>query len=124
MINNKFGWNAYSVLEYFYLKQSIPIPPYLNRKIPEKVKKEALKPYPSGSCYLININEALLNAKNGNDLYVYLELASKRHLFDYLMRGVPYLHISLVPEYLLGWIDNNPLLEIENNKVYFKYEQE
>jgi hypothetical protein len=123
-INNKFGWNAYCVLEYFFLNQNLPIPPYLCRKIPYKVKKAATGKYIRGPCFLINPNEVLLNAKEPNDLYMYIELASKRNIFDYYIRGIKHLPLILVPEYLIEWVKINPMLEIKNENVYFKYEQE
>jgi len=123
-INDKFGWNAYSVLEYLFLARGIKPPPYLRSKIPENVKKEAKRPADPGPCFILNLDKALLEAKNPNDLYMYLELASRRNIFDYLIRGILYLPIVLVPEYLKEWIYVNPMLEIEKDNVYFKYEQE
>jgi len=123
-INNKFDWNAHSVLVYFYLKQNLQIPTFLVNKIPPKVLKETLVPYPRGDCFLINAEKALLAATDGYNLYMYLELASMRNVFDYSMRGIRYLPLVFVPEYLRGWLEANPMLKIENDKVYFKYEQE
>jgi sorbitol-specific phosphotransferase system component IIC len=123
-INNKFAWNAYDVLQYFFLKQGLEIPAYLNRKIPKKVVKAVQLPYPEGACFLIHPNQVLLGAKAPQDLFIYLELASMRSKFDYFVRGIRYLPLALVPEYLLGCIETNPLLKLENERVYFKYEQE
>jgi hypothetical protein len=123
-INDKFDWNAQSVLEYFFLKQKLKVPSYLHRKIPQKVIKAVLKPYPKGPCFLINPNEVLLGASAPNDLYIYLELASMRNIFDYCIRGIRYLPLVLVPEYLKNWVLISPLLEVKDDKVYFKYEQE
>ena len=55
---------------------------------------------------------------------MYLELASKRNIFDYSIRGVKHLPVVLAEEYQLEWIEINPLLSIEKNNIYFKYEQE
>jgi len=123
-INDKLDWNAMSVLEYFFLKQEIPLPYYLNRKIPRSVKEAAMRPYPSGTCYIKNIDEVLVGAQAPNELYMYLELASKRSVFDYRIRGLTYLPLPLVEEYQLQWVELNPLLKIEQNKVYFKYEEQ
>lgn len=123
-INNYFGWNALSVLQYFYLKQKIPKSPVLQlRRVSQKIKMEVVKEYPRGPCFLINPNEALLNASSPNDLYIYLELASKRNIFDYKMRGITYLPMYFVPEYLMGLVETNPMLEVKDDKLYFKYEQ-
>jgi len=123
-INNKLDWNAYSVLEYFFLKEEIKLPSYLNRKIPEKVIRAVAQPYIPGTCFLLDLPTVLVEAKTPNDLYLYLELASKRNIFDYNIRKMTYLSLILVEEYQLDWVSINPLMTIENDKVYFKYEQE
>ena len=123
-INDNLDWNAQSVLEYFFLKRKIPIPKYLNRQIPKKVKEAAKSYYPKGSCFVKNIDEVLKGTETPNDLYMYLELASKRNVFDYHIRGILYLPVALVEEYQLQWVELNPLLKIENNKVHFIYEEQ
>lgn len=109
-----------NVLEYFYLKQELKVPSHLKKF--RKVKYEAAKPYPKGPCFILNLDDLLEDNNDLNHIYTYLELASKRNVFDYLMRGVDYLPLALVPEYLLGLIETNPLLEVYNGNVYFKYE--
>ena len=89
-----------------------------------KVKQEAKQEYFKGPCFLVNIDEALQNYSSPNDLYIYLELASKRNIFDYLTRGTLYLPTIMIPEYLNGLVETNPMLKVENDKLYFKYEQE
>ena len=121
-INNKFGWNARSVLQYFYAKRGIEPKFYLGNK-KQTILKEAVKPWPTGYCYLINIDKVLEEATDPNYLYYYLELASKRDLFSYQIRGIRYLPIQFVPEYLMGLVETNPMLEVKDEKVYFKYEQ-
>lgn len=123
-INDKFGWNAYSVLEYFFLVRGIKIPPYLRQKVPKLVELESRKPATVGPCFILNLDGVLKGATNPNELYLYLELASKRNVFEYLVRGVKHLPLALVPEYQLEWVELNPMLKIENANVYFKYEQE
>jgi hypothetical protein len=121
-INNKFGWNAQNVIQYFYCKRAIKPQFYLGEK-KYNVIREASKPWPEGDCYIINLDEVLRMAQDPTYLYYYLELASKRNLFDYKMRGVSYLPIQFVPEYLMGLVDINPMLEVKDEKIYFKYEQ-
>lgn len=123
-VNDNLAWNPFAVLEYFYLKSNIEIPTFLKRKVPEIVKRAVKLPYPSGPCYILNIHEALENTTDPNHLYVYLELASKRNKFDYAIRGVKYLPCIMVEDYLLEWVERNPMLKVENNNIYFKYEQE
>jgi hypothetical protein len=123
-INNKFGWNAISVLQYFYLKQNINSVFMRMRYVPNKVKAEAAKEYFKGPCFLVNIDDALKHASSPNHLYIYLELASKRNIFDYQMRGILYLPMAMVPECLMALVETNPMLEVKDDKLYFKYEQE
>jgi hypothetical protein len=123
-INDKFDWNAPSVLEYFFLIRDLKVPAYLHRKIPKLVKQKAMEGLIAGPCFLINPDAALTGAVAPNDLYMYLELASKRNIFDYTIRKVKHLPLVLVEEYQLQWIEINPMMEIKNNNIYFKYEQE
>lgn len=121
-INNKFGWNATNVLQYFYAKRGIKPKFYLgNSKY--TVLREASKPFPTGHCYIINIDKVLQKARDPHSLYYYLELACKRDLFAYKLRGITYLSLQFVPEYLMGLVDTNPMLEVKDEKIYFKYEQ-
>ena len=47
-----------------------------------------------------------------------------RNKFDYIIRGVKHLPLAMVPDYLLSWVEINPMLEVKNENIYFKYEQE
>ena len=123
-VNDLFNWNATNVLEYFFLKQEILPPCYLSKKTPKIVRLAAQEPYIPGPCFILNIDEVLKGANAPNDLYMYLELASKRSIFDYLIRGVKYLPLIMVEEYQKEWIEINPLMTIDKDKVFFKYEQE
>jgi len=123
-INDKFDWNEHSALEYMFLKQGLKPPSYLTRKIPDIVKRASCLPYEQGPCFLRYPNEALLAATAPNYLYLYLELASKRNIFDWHIRGILHLPLVLAEEYQMPWIEINPMLEIENDNIYFKYEQE
>ena len=115
-----------NVLTYFYEKHKIKSPIHLMWETPYIVKLEAAKPYPPGDNFLINIKEALQNASSGEDLYEYLELASKRNIFDYRMRKMDFLQSYMVPEYMLERARRNPMLEFkaDENIIVFKYEQE
>ena len=123
-INNKLDWNAFSVLEYFHLIRGIRIPTYLNRKVPKAVSWAAARPLEPGPCFLVDIDTALREAQAPMQLYTYLELASKRNVFDYKVRGITYLPQALVEEYQLVWIERNPMMKIKDKNIYFRYEQE
>ena len=122
-INDKLDWQAFNVLEYFFLKRRIAIPAYLRPTTPQNVVKESILPFPKGECFILNIDEVLRNANDPNNLYQYLELACKRSMFDYKIRGIKYLPLVYVDEHREVWIEANPLLEIVDDRVYFKYEQ-
>lgn len=122
-INDKLDWKATAVLHYFYLKEGLLAPKFLGQPS-KKVIKLAMQPYEVGSCFLLNISGVLKGAIAPNDLYMYLELASKRNIFDYHIRGIKYLPLMLVDEYRLDWVEINPMITIEKDNVYFKYEQE
>lgn len=121
-INNKFGWVANDVLHYFYLKNGVKTEHFVHKKF--TVLRSVNKPYPSGPCYLINPRGLFTGGHDHLHVYNYLELASKRSLFDYQLRGVRHLPLALVPGCLTGLLQTNPLLEVKDGNVYFKYEQE
>jgi hypothetical protein len=121
-INDKLDWQAFSVLEYFFIKRGIRVPGYLRPRQPLKVCKQAVLPFPKGDCFVLNIDEVLQGATDPNHLYLYLELASKRNVFDYAIRGMRYLPLVYVDEHRKVWVEQNPLLEVVGDKVYFKYE--
>lgn len=83
-----------------------------------------MEPTIKGPCFLINIDAALNNAEYPNEIYNYIELASKRNVFDYHIRGVLYLPTVLAEEYHLSLAETNSMLEVKDDKIYFKYEQE
>jgi hypothetical protein len=123
-INNNFDWMALDVLRYFYLMSGADLSLSPGRGISAKIKMEVSKPYPSGPCYLIHPRKLFTAQHEHWRVYNYLELASKRSLFDYQLRGVKHLPLALVPEYMKGLLETNPLLEVKDGNVYFKYEQE
>lgn len=123
-INNKLDWNAFSVLEYFHLIRGIQVPSYLNRKVSKEVSRIAAQPLETGPCFVIDIDTALREAQAPMELYTYIELASKRNVFDYQVRGITHLPLVFAEEYQIVWIERNPMMKIENNCIYFRYEQE
>lgn len=109
-INNKLNWNMREVNDYFY---SI------------RHGYEAF-PIPRGPCYILNLKDLFDEEEyiTKTEMYIYLELASKRNIFDYKIRGVRYLPAIFAEEYQLNEIQNSKLFELKNNNIHFKYEQE
>lgn len=123
-INDKLDWDERKVITYFFLKRNLKVPTYLyNRYPPAVILAYAKRKYPKGDCYILNIDDVLQHT-NITDVYLYLELASKRNVFDYHMRKITHLPILLVEEYQIERAKFCPLLKIENDNIYFKYEQE
>jgi len=102
-LNDTLNWSIQAVVKHFYTKL----------------------PLPAGDCYILNIEELLqkeANVSSNYDIYLYIELASKRSLFDYKMRGVKHLKLALVEPHLIPMIEESSILNIENDNVHFKYE--
>ncbi len=110
-INDKLDWDMYLVLCYFIKKNNEPFKPVF--------------PLPDGSCYILNIKGLIdnLNHYSISDLYLYLELASKRSIFDYNIRGIKYLPLVLAEEYQLEQIRNSELFKVKNENIHFVYEE-
>lgn len=53
----------------------------------------------------------------------YLKLAAKRDYTFYKLYGLSYLDKSYVPDLNIQAIYANPLIQIAENKIYFKYEE-
>lgn len=123
-INNTLNWNSYYVCIYFYLREDLKIPKFLIVKLHKKLVEFSKEKYPEGNSFIINIQDLLLNVNNALDLYIYLQLASKRSIFDYNIRGITYLPKELLEEYEYTWAIDSPLIDVKDNNVYFKYEQE
>lgn len=123
-INNRFDWKPHEVLQYFYANRQLKIPTFLGRRSPKPIRLGELNYY-KGPCFLINPDDLLNDAKSIHDLYDYIELASRRNIFDYNIRRSIHLPKYLMPEmYDEARIINNPYLSVDDTNVYFKYEQE
>jgi len=109
-INDKLDWDIRDVVNYFSatLHKSEPFP------------------LPSGDCYILNIDGLFYKSKyyQVQEKYIYLELASRRNLFDYNVRGIKHLHIAFIEDYHLYYIHDSDLFKLSENNIHFKYEQE
>ena len=75
-----------------------------------------------GQSFLIN-PKALFAAKTDLGYKVqYLLLAAKRSAFYAAEYGIMYLDLSFYPDLDLDKLKHNPLLKIDENKLYFLYE--
>lgn len=88
-------------------------------------KKERYKPANLvGSSFLLNPAPIFKNAANINHNVQYVRLAGRRDYTLYKFYGIAYLDLSFFPDIDIQKIKHNPLISIENNKVYFLYEQQ
>lgn len=78
----------------------------------------------NGSSYLIN-PEKLLKDKTTDILYIhqYILLAARRDYSHYKLFGVKSLPLSYYPDINLSSIRTNPLLNVTNQQINFKYEE-
>lgn len=125
-LNKLLNWDKKLVLNYFFIKTNIKPPEHLYKKIPNALLKVVSRPYPKGSSYLININALLLNSQlySLEEIYLYLELSSRRNIFDYKMRGEKTLLTAFANDNELEQIKRCSLIKLNRDKIYFIYEQE
>lgn len=78
----------------------------------------------TGSNFIINPSK-FFSDRNIDILYKaqYIELAGRRSYQHYKDLGYKHLDLSYYPDLNKNAIKYNPILKIENNKIYFKYEE-
>lgn len=95
-------------------------------QILEKLNDEKyLKTINLKDSYIINPHKLLENSLRGSDteLYIYLDLASKRNIYDYKYMKKSTLKSYYATEYDVNKLHMNTLLEIKNDEIKFKYEE-
>ena len=87
-------------------------------------KYKPLKQSLAGSCFLLNPKD-FFNDKTTDIRYLaqYLRLSARRDYSLYKLHKIKYLDLSYFSDLNLSAIDSNPLLEITNNQIKFKYEE-
>ena len=76
----------------------------------------------AGRSYLLEPKK-LLNSKSSDyHKAIYIRLAGRRNYMDYKTYGIKYLNLSLYPDLRRDLLSSNPLLRIEDNKLYFLLE--
>ncbi len=101
------------MLENWYLNK-LP----KNKRMMENFSKVSLK----GDSFILQ-PLALFSAQvDVNYKVQYLILIAKRDYMFYLLYGVKYLDLSYFPDLDINKIRGNPLMEVVNNKLYFKLE--
>jgi hypothetical protein len=106
--------NFVEILRLHYLKKTIP-----------RSYKDKVKPVIGlhGQSFLLN-PKPLFYAKVDLVYKVqYIKLAARRNYIDYKLYGNKYLDVLHFPDLNVDAIQYNPLLKINDNKLYFKYEE-
>lgn len=116
-----FNWNS-------LVKESnndpLKIVDLLKKFKANKILKHGLRNKLKGNSFLINA-EKILEDNQTDILYIYqyIFLAAKRDYNLYKLYGVTSLPLSYYPDIELGSIRHNPLLDVTNNEIKFKYEE-
>jgi hypothetical protein len=130
----KFNWEQVkricnyepvSILQYFCFREGIWLPNYLPKNYSKKMYHSATRDgYPYGDSYILNIKPILINTGNYflTDIYDYIRMASARNYFDYKVRGIKTLPLIIAKANRMELI--NPLIEVIDNNIHFKYETE
>lgn len=89
-------------------------------------KGRLFKPYKlTGTSYLLNPDPLFLNSSKVDILYIvqYIRLAARRDYFLYKTYNVATLDLSYYPDINMSAIRSNPLLKIQDNQIFFLYEE-
>jgi hypothetical protein len=100
------------ILERHFGKKLIP------KNKTEKVSYKNLY----GNSFLLNARPLFDDNTDISYKAQYIRLAGRRDYSLYKFYKVTYLDLSYYKDIDLDLIKHNPLLKIENNKIYFKYE--
>jgi len=78
----------------------------------------------AGYSFLLNPADILSDSQTDPAyIYHYIKLASHRNYADFSVFGRRTLDLSLFPHVSTNHIRHNPLLNVVNNQVHFKYEE-
>jgi hypothetical protein len=76
----------------------------------------------AGHSFLLNAASLFTDTADIAHKAQYVRLAGRRDYSLYRLYNVTYLDLSFFKDIDIGLIQNNPLLTITQNKIYFKYE--
>ncbi len=92
----------------------------LNKAILAPIHRKIL----AGSSFLLNAEDLLANRSvDINYIVQYIKLAGRRDYALYKLYGVKSLPLSYFPDIDLNKINHNPLLNITQSDIHFKYER-
>lgn len=76
----------------------------------------------AGYSFLLSVVPLFNDSADDAHKAQYIRLAGRRDYNLYKLYKITYLDLSYFKDIDLDLIKNNPLLDINNNKIYFKYE--
>jgi len=103
------------VLRLFWNKKTIP-----------KSNREKIKPVTGlrGTSYLLNPGDLFGDKTTDIGFKAqYIRLAGRRDYYQYKYYNIRYLDLSYYTDINLAAIKPNPILTVNNSKIYFKYEE-
>lgn len=98
---------------------------YIGKTIPKNLSDRSLiiNGLKRGNSFLIDPESLFKSNATNTHISQYIKLAGRRSYSIYKEYGIKYLDISLYPDLNTNNIKHNYLLNILNNKLYFKYEE-
>ena len=89
-------------------------------KLPSKLRRLSKRGIPKGVSYILDIDSLLRNnLASVHDIVQYTELCSRRNYVDYKFHGIRSLPGVVAYD---SNVQHNRLLEVRDEKLYFKYE--
>lgn len=91
-----------------------------------RIRKHLTDPDPKmliGTSFLLNAKPLLKYSGDPIHVIQYIKLAALRDYFLYKQYAVTYVDLSYYPDINTPNIKHNPLIKIEDNKVFFKFER-
>lgn len=116
-----FNWNKLVKLSKGDSNRLLAI---ISKYYDNKVKALPQQTHLSGTSFLLNPKDLFKDTQT-DVLYIhqYINLAALRDYSFYKLYGVKSLQLSYYPEINLSSIRHNPLLNVTNTEIYFKYEE-
>jgi hypothetical protein len=103
-------------LRYYYDKVLVP-----SRRHSKYYK--ALKSPLAGYSYILDPNQLFSSKCDVTYKAQYIRLAGRRNYSDFKLYGRTYLDLTYFSDINIDAVKHNPLLKIENNKIYFNLEE-
>ena len=118
-LNIMFSYNEERVVNYF----EFILNPEMRIKNLLRMKYKRIAELSNKPNFLYNPQDIMSCYMDVHFIYNYIDLASARSLFEFHKKGELRLPMWKIPNYALHRAMNNPLLQLKDGYVNFKYEQ-